>query len=127
MREMLQRHGYDVRTMDDGDERVIELQQGLYDVVVTQANGQSSTSKKELVHLVHGLPPESRSRMFLVLVGDDYKTGNTSDAFASLADFVCCPKDMAAADSLLRATIAEKGRLYRSYLDVLRKKESGEL
>ena len=125
--EVLQRRGYEVNTMDEGDERAIELQQGIYDVVVTHGNGQSSTSKKELVHLVNGLPPEMRSRMFLVLIGDNYKTGNTSEAFASLADFVCHPQDMAAADSALRATIAEKGRLYRAFLDVLRKKEAGDL
>ncbi len=60
-------------------------------------------------------------------MGDKYKTGNTSEAFAAMADLVCHPQDMQAADGLLRTTIAEKGRLYRAYLDILRKKEAGEL
>ena len=125
--QVLQKQGYAVDTMDPWDERAIELQQGVYNLVVTHRNGIPGASKNGLFQMVNGLPPELRSRMFLVLVEDKYKTGNTNEAFAAMADFVCHPQDIPAAEGLLRTTIAEKGRLYRSYLDVLRKKEAGEL
>ena len=123
----LQHEGYAVDTMDRWDERAIELQQGSYDLVVTHRNGLPSTPKNGLFHLVSALPPELRSRLFLVLVGDTYTTGNTNEAFGAMADFVCHPTDLQTAVGLLSTTAAEKGRLYRTFLDVLRKKEAGDL
>ena len=123
----LQQQGYGVDTMDRWDERAIELQQGSYDLVVTHRNGLPSTPKNGLFHLVSALPPELRSRLFLVLVEDKYTTGNTNEAFAAMADFVCHPTDLQTAVGLLSTTAAEKGRLYRTFLDVLRRKEGGDL
>ncbi len=123
----LQQQGYGVDTMDRWDERAIELQQGSYDLVVTHRNGLPSTPKNGLFHLVSALPPELRSRLFFVLVDDKYTTGNTNEAFAAMADFVCHPTDLQTAVGLLSTTAAEKGRLYRTFLDVLRKKEGGDL
>jgi hypothetical protein len=125
--QLLQQQGYAVDTMDRWDERAIELQQGVYDLVVTHRNGLPSTPQNGLFQLVNGLSPELRSRLFVVLVEEKYKTGNTNEAFAAMADFVCHPQDVPAAEGLLRTTIAEKGRLYRAYLDILRKKEAGDL
>lgn len=123
----LQQQGYGVDTMDRWDERAIELQQGSYNLVVTHRNGLPSTPKNGLFHLVSALPPELRSRLFLVLVEDKYTTGNTNEAFAAMADFVCHPTDLQTAVGLLSTTAAEKGRLYRTFLDVLRRKEGGDL
>jgi hypothetical protein len=41
------------------------------------------------------LTPDARRRIFLVLIGDDFRTADGTQAFGALADLVINPKDAA--------------------------------
>ena len=47
------------------------------------------------------LSPDSRRRVFLVLVGDDFKTGDGTQAWIAMADLVLHPRDLGNADAVL--------------------------
>jgi hypothetical protein len=70
------------------------------------------------------LPPDSRRTVFLVLVGDEFKTGDGTQAFAAQADLVvgtdAAPNDV---ESVLLNTMAERTRLYQVFLDARRRFE----
>ena len=118
MNNLLRRLGYNVDSIDIWDEKVEEIHQGRFAIIVTHRNRGSPNEEKDLYKLVNILPSDIRRRIFVVLVGDEYKTGNGTQAFTSMADLVCHPQDLASADIIFRSTVAERTRFYRSYLEV---------
>lgn len=118
---ILQRQGYSIDPLDQSEDQIVLLQTGAYCMVVTHRNGASAEDQKDIYRLVNALAPEVRRHLFLVLVGNEFKTGNGTQAFAAMADFVCHAQETETAENLLRSTILEKSRLYRAYLDVERK------
>jgi hypothetical protein len=116
--DLLGRLGYETEYIDIWDQKVEEIHQGRYHVIVTHRNGESQNGEKDLFKLLNMLPPETRRRIFIALVGDEFKTGNGTQAFAFMADLVCHPRDIDSADIVFRSTVAERARLYRSFLEV---------
>jgi hypothetical protein len=117
---ILQRQGYSIDPLDQSEDQIVLLQTGAYCMVVTHSNGKSAEGHVDIYRLVNGLAPEVRRRLFLVLVGNEFKTGNGTQAFASMADFVCHSQETETAENLLRSTIAEKSRLYHAFLNLER-------
>ena len=113
---VLGRLGYVVEPFDQGDEKILKLQQGQYNFVVASRNG--TADKHSLYKIFQSLPPDIRRRVFVLLVGDEFQTGEGTQAFATLADMVLNPKDMASADRILSVTVGERRRLYQMFLDV---------
>ena len=70
------------------------------------------------------LSPDSRRRVFLVLVGEDFKTGDGTQAWIALADLVVHPRDLNTVDAVLAKTVEERGRLYQVYLDARKRFEA---
>ena len=70
------------------------------------------------------LNPEGRRRVFVVLVGDDFKTGDGTQAFAAMADLVLNAREAAGADAVLRNTMAERTRLYQLFSDARKRFEA---
>jgi DNA-binding NtrC family response regulator len=120
----LTRLGYHVDTMDDPGEAVHLMEQGLYAIVVTNRASPQMAKGESLYQRLNRLSPDSRRRVFLVLVGEDLKTGEGVQAFAQLADLAVNPKDTDSIDATLRNTVAERTRLYQTFLDVRRRHES---
>ena len=113
--QLLLRQGYRVVPLDIWEEKVEEIHQGRYQVLVTHKNGASSTGERNLYQLVTSLSPDARREIFLILVGDEFKTGNGTQAFATLSDLVCHTHDLGTADVLFRSTLAERNRYFRSF------------
>jgi hypothetical protein len=109
--------GYVVVPLDIWEEKVEEILQGRYDVVVTHRNGATPNVERDLYRFITTLTPEIRRRIFVVLVGDEFKTGNGTQAFATMTDFVCRPQEAGSADVVVRSTIAERTRFYRALLE----------
>jgi hypothetical protein len=122
---MLRRQGYEVERLDSWKEQSIELQQGQYSLVFAHQNG--SPKPDGVQSLVNSLAPEVRREIFVVLVGDGFKTADGTEAFVAQADLVCRTEEIGNADAALRSTITEKHRIYRSYLEAQRKREAGKL
>jgi len=111
----LTRQGYGVDTLDDWEEGARLLEQGVYNLVATSrapaAKGES------LFQRMSRLSPEGRRRVFLILIGDEFKTGDGAQAFAVTADLVVNSRDVGSADAVLRSSLAERARLYQVFLD----------
>ncbi len=120
----LTRQGYQVDTLDEGPEGARLMEQGLYELVVTSRAGGGPGKPETLYQRLSRLNPDARRRLFVVLVGDEFKTGDGTQAFACLADLVVHSKDVPSADGVLRNTVAEKGRVYQAFLDARRRHES---
>ena len=76
---------------------------------------------------VQSLPVEIRRRVFLLLVGDDFQTGEGTQAFAALADLVLHSKDTGGCDRLLAHTLHERRRVYKTFWDAEDRKAEGRL
>ena len=115
--QALARQGYSVETPDDSGEAARALEQGVYGIVVT-ARSAAAAGKGETVHQrVSRLNPEGRRRIFMALVGDEFKTGDGTQAFAAMADLVVSSRDVSNVDAALRNTMAERTRLYQLFTE----------
>jgi predicted Zn finger-like uncharacterized protein len=121
---MLTRLGYQVDPLDERMEGGRLLEQGIYEIVVTTRAGAAPGKPETLYQRVSRLNPEGRRRLFIVLVGDEFKTGDGTQAFACLADLVVHSRDVASADSVLHNTLMEKTHLYRAFNEARRRHET---
>jgi hypothetical protein len=58
-----------------------------------------------------------------VLVGDDLKTGDGTQAWIAMADLVVQTRDLGTIDAVLTKTVEERGRLYQVFLDARKRFE----
>jgi hypothetical protein len=107
------------------EEKILKLQQGEYAVVATTRNGVPE--EKNLYRIVCSLSPEIRRRVFLVLVGDEFKSGEGTQAFAVLADLVIQSSDAATAERLVARTMIERRRVYQTFWDAEDRRAEGKL
>jgi predicted Zn finger-like uncharacterized protein len=118
----LGRHGYHVDTLENPDEGARLLEQGLYDIVVT-TRAAAGGGRESLYQRVGRFNPDARRRVFMILVGEDFKTGDGTQAWAAAADLVLNPRDVANVDTLLLNTLGERTRLFQTFLDARRRFE----
>jgi hypothetical protein len=118
----LSRHGYQVDTLENPDEGARLVEQGLYDVVVT-SRAAAGGGRESLYQRLGRFSPDARRRVFVILVGDDFKTGDGTQAWAALADLVVHPREVGALDTVLLNTLGERTRLYQTFLDARRRFE----
>jgi hypothetical protein len=57
-------------------------------------------------------------------VGDEFASGDGTQAFAALADLVLHARDAGQADALLRAALDERRRIYQAFHDARRRFET---
>ena len=77
-----------------------------------------------LYQRVTRLSPEARRRIFLVLVGEDLKTGDGTQAFVLQADFVVNPRDAGNMEGALLNAMAERNRVYQAFLEARKRAEA---
>jgi predicted Zn finger-like uncharacterized protein len=118
----LTRQGYQVDSIDNPEEGSRLIEQGVYDLVV--AGGAAAPAGKEtLYQRMSRLSPDARRRVFLVAVGDEFKTGDGTQAWIAMADLVVHPRDLGNADAVLTKTVEERARLYQVFLDAQKRFE----
>jgi hypothetical protein len=69
------------------------------------------------------MPPDSRRRVFVILAGEEFKTGDGTQAWAVLADLVVAARDAAMCDNAIRTVMAERNRLFQVFIDAKRRHE----
>jgi hypothetical protein len=116
----LARLGYTAEVLDAPEEGGRMLEDGLFDVVIASRAAPVPGRPETLLQRVTRLAPTARRRIFLVLVGDEYKTGDGNQAFAAQADLVVNPRDAAAAEVPLLRAMAERARLYQAFNEARR-------
>ena len=119
----LGRQGFQVDNVENPDEGARLIDQGVYDLVVT-TRADAGAGRESLYQRMARLSPDSRRRVFLVLVGEDLKTGDGTQAWIAMADLVVNPRDLGALDNVLSKTMEERARLYQVYLDARRRFEA---
>jgi predicted Zn finger-like uncharacterized protein len=111
------RNGFAVDTLEDWEEGARLLEQGVYGLVVTARAAAAAGKGESPYQRINRLNPENRRRLFVILVGDEFKTADGTQAFVTLADLVVNSRDAATADAPLRNTLSERGRIWQAFLD----------
>jgi predicted Zn finger-like uncharacterized protein len=114
---MLTRIGYVVDTIEEGEEAARLIEQGVYSLAITVRAVAPAGGKETLFQRIGRMSPDNRRRLFLALVGDEWKTGDGLQAFTAMADLVLNTRDAAAADVVVRTTTLERARVYSAYID----------
>jgi hypothetical protein len=113
--------GYEVDIVSDAD-GVRQLEQAAHVIVVmarTVAEGAALTCYQRLFLLNADL----RRAFFLILVGDEYTTGDGVQAFVVHGDLVIASPDAGSCEATIRDRLIERGRLFRVFIDCKRKNE----
>jgi predicted Zn finger-like uncharacterized protein len=124
VRAALERLGYRVDSVDDVEEGARLLEQGVYELAATAREAAPAGRPPTLSQRILRLTPEARRRVFVVLVGDDFRSGDGTQAWSAQADLVVGTSDAPRCENLIRATVAERKRLYQPFLDARRRIES---
>jgi len=119
----LTRVGYQVDTVDNPEEGARLLEQGVYDLVVA-TRAAAGAGRESLYQRLSRLSPDGRRRIFVVLVGDEFKTGDGTQAWAVMADVVIAARDIPTADAVLLPALAERTRLYQVFTDARKRFEA---
>src|SRR4029450_13104956 len=96
------------------------LEEGFYEVVVTNRTASVPGQADSLYLRAIRLAPDSRRRAFLVVGGPGFKTGDGTQAWVAQADLVV-GTDSADVEPFLLNTMAERTRLYPGFLDAARR------
>jgi hypothetical protein len=122
----LTRLGYHVDTVENFDDGARLLDQGIYPLVVSARVAAAAGRPESLYQRMARLSPDQRRRVFVILVGDDFKTGDGTQAFLVLADVVLNTRDAGSADQVIRTALLERKRLYQAFDDARKRfEESG--
>jgi len=119
----LTRLGYHVDSVDDFEEGARLLEQGVHDVVATARVAAPAGRPESLYQRMVRLFPDQRRRIFVILVGDEFKSGDGTQAFLVMADLVLSAREAGAADQVIRSAINERRRLYQAFEDARKKFE----
>jgi predicted Zn finger-like uncharacterized protein len=114
--------GYSIDALDRPEEGGRLLEEGFYEVVITNRQAPVPGAAESLHQRVIRLTPDARRRIFLVLIGDEFKTGDGTQAYAVQADLVV-GRDAGDVEHVLLNTMAERTRLYQVFLDARRRFE----
>ena len=113
---------YGVDTLDNPDEGARLIEQGVYAVAVTGLTANVA-GKENLYQRISRMNPEGRRRLFVVIIGEEFKTGDGVQAWSVCADVVVNPREGGSFAPLLANTIGERTRLYQAFLDARRRFE----
>jgi predicted Zn finger-like uncharacterized protein len=116
--------GFNVDVVEDVEEGTHLLEQGVYEVAVTTRGSAGPGGPETLAQRIMRMPSDARRRVFVVFVGDDFRSGDGTQAWAAQADLVVNPADLGRCEQLIRATMSERRRLYQAFNDARRKIET---
>ena len=116
--------GYGVDSVEEHEDAARFIEQGAYTVTATTRAAAGPGRSESLYQRITRLSPDQRRRLFVILVGDEFKSGDGVQGFAVTADLVLNSRDVATADGLIRSVMAERKRLYQVFSDARRRFEA---
>lgn len=116
--------GFNVDSVDDIEEGARLVEQGIYEVAVTSRSQAEPGKPETLQQRLLRMATETRRRVFVILVGEEFRSGDGVQAWAAQADLVVHPNDAARCDHLIRATMQERKRLYQPLEDARKRIET---
>jgi predicted Zn finger-like uncharacterized protein len=124
LRQALESLKFNVDSVDDVEEGARLLEQGVYEVAITARTPPEPGKPETLAQRMLRLPLDARRRVFVILVGQEFRTADGTQAWAAQADLVVNPADAERCEHVIRSTMAERKRLYQPLLDARRRIES---
>ncbi len=124
LQQALERLKFNVDSVEDVEEGARLLEQGVYEVAVTARTSPEPGKPETLAQRMLRLPLDARRRVFVILVGSEFRTADGTQAWAAQADLVVNPVDVGRCEALIRSTMAEWKRLYQPLVDARRRIES---
>jgi len=124
LKQALERLQFSVDSVEDIEEGARLLEQGIYEVAVTARTPPEPGKPETLAQRMLRLPLDARRRVFVILVGQEFRTADGTQAWAAQADLVVNPADAGRCEHLIRSTMAERKRLYQPLVDARRRIES---
>lgn len=116
--------GFNVDAVDDVEEGARLVEQGVYELAVTSRTPPEPGKPETLAQRLLRLPADSRRRVFVILVGEEFRTADGTQAWVAQADLVVHPNDAARCEHLIRSTLTERKRLYQPLTDARRRIET---
>lgn len=114
--------GYEVDIMSDAD-GVRAIDQGVH-VIVAMARTVAESGALTCYQRLFLLNSDIRRSFFLILVGDEYTTGDGLQAFVVHGDLVIASPDAGSCASTIRDRFVERNRLFRVFVESKRKNEA---
>ena len=114
--------GYECDVVSDADGvRIIE--QAAH-VIVVMARTVAESGALTCYQRLFLLNSDIRRGFFLILVGDEYTTGDGVQAFVVHGDLVVASPDAGSCEAIIRERLIERTRLFRVFVDCRRKNEA---
>jgi predicted Zn finger-like uncharacterized protein len=123
LQKALEHLGFHADVVEDVEEGARLLEQGVYEVAVTSLSAAEPGRPETLAQRMFRMSLDTRRRVFVVLVSEEFRSGDGTQAWAVQADLVLHPGDMSRAEHLIRATINERKRLYQPLEDARKRVE----
>jgi hypothetical protein len=118
----LTRLGYEVDIMTDA-EGVRAMELGAH-TIVAMARTVAESGALTCYQRLFLLPSDIRRLFFLILVGDEYTTGDGVQAFVVHGDLVVASPDAGSCETVVRERLIERNRLFRVFVECKRKNEA---
>jgi hypothetical protein len=118
----LARLGYEVDSMSDA-EGVRAMELGAH-TIVAMARTVAESGALTCYQRLFLLPSDIRRLFFLILVGDEYTTGDGVQAFVVHGDLVVASPDAGSCETVVRERLIERNRLFRVFVECKRKNEA---
>lgn len=120
----LTRLGYGVDSVEEHEDAARFVEQGVYAVAATSRAGAGPGRGESLYQRINRLSPEQRRQLFVILIGDEFKSADGLQGFAVMADLVLHTRDLAGADNVIRSMLTERKRLYQVFNEARRRFEA---
>ncbi len=114
--------GYEVDIMSDA-EGVRVVEQGAH-AIVAMARTVAESGAHTCYQRLSLLNSDIRRSLFVILVGDEYMTGDGLQAFVVHGDLVVASKDAGSCEGVIRDRYLERMRLFRAFVECKRKNEA---
>jgi len=114
--------GYEVDILSDAD-GVRAIEQGAH-VIVVMARTVAESGALTCYQRLFLLNSDIRRAFFLILVGDEYTTGDGVQAFVVHGDLVIASPDAGSCEAVIRDRYVERTRLFRPFVESKRKQEA---
>lgn len=118
----LARLGYEVDIVADVDG--VRMLDTAGHVIVAMARTVAESGAFTCYQRLFLLNSDLRRGFFLILVGDEYTTGDGVQAFVVHGDLVLASADAGNCEAVVRERLIERGRLFRVFVETKRKHEA---
>lgn len=119
------RLGYEVDVVPDADG--VRMLDTAAHVIVAMARTVAESGAFTCYQRLFLLSSDTRRGFFLILVGDEYTTGDGMQAFVVHGDVVVASSDAGSCEVVIRERLVERTRLFRVFVETRRKHEAATL